>query len=136
MKEPCKTVLSFFFGQVTSTEAAPTLISFPSVWLNGVFHASHALKNPIDFTFVRLFLPPEHVSSMVQYLKTVLQGLPPGHHYNVVGKLHSWSFTQNVRPSKHARSKHLRYDLIDSDHIAFMFNVGTFPDLSIHPIDT
>ncbi len=30
----------------------------------------------------------------------------------------------------------LRYDLIDSDHIAFMFNVGTFPDLSIHPIET
>ncbi len=30
----------------------------------------------------------------------------------------------------------LRYDLIDSDHIAFMFDVGTFPDLSIHPIDT
>ncbi len=29
----------------------------------------------------------------------------------------------------------LRYDLIDSDHIAFMFNVGTFPDMSIHPID-
>ena len=30
----------------------------------------------------------------------------------------------------------LRYDLRDSDHIAFMFNVGTFPDLIIHPIDT
>ncbi len=30
----------------------------------------------------------------------------------------------------------LRYDLIDSDHIAFMFNVGTIPDLSIHLIDT
>ena len=30
----------------------------------------------------------------------------------------------------------LRYDLIDSDHMAFMFNVGTFPDLSIPPIDT
>ena len=30
----------------------------------------------------------------------------------------------------------LRYDLIDSDHIAFMFNGGTFPDLSVHPIDT
>ena len=28
----------------------------------------------------------------------------------------------------------LRDDLIDSDRIAFMFNVGTFPDLSIHPI--
>ncbi len=33
-------------------------------------------------------------------------------------------------------SKFLRYDLIDSDHIAFMFNVGTFPDLRIHQIDT
>ncbi len=33
-------------------------------------------------------------------------------------------------------SNTLRYDLIDSDHIAFMFNVGTFPDLSMHQIDT
>ncbi len=30
----------------------------------------------------------------------------------------------------------LRYDLIDKDHIAFMFNGGQFPALSIHPIDT
>ncbi len=30
--------------------------------------ASHTLKNPIEFTFVCLFLPPEHVSSLVQYL--------------------------------------------------------------------
>ncbi len=31
---------------------------------------------------------------------------------------------------------HLRYDLIYSDDVAFMFNVGTIPDPSIHPIDT
>ncbi len=30
----------------------------------------------------------------------------------------------------------LRYGLIDSDQIGFMFNSGTFPDLSIHPIDS
>ena len=29
-----------------------------------------------------------------------------------------------------------RYDLIDKDHIAFMFNGWQFPALSIHPIDT
>ncbi len=32
-------------------------------------------------------------------------------------------------------SSRLRYDLIVSDHIAFMFNVGTFPDLGLCPID-
>ena len=32
----------------------------------------------------------------------------------------------------------LRHDLlvIDKDHLAFMFNGGQFPALSIHPIDT
>ncbi len=39
-----------------------------------------------------------------------------------------------LQPSSYTAT--LRYDLIDSDHIAFMFNVGTSPDLSIHPIDT
>ena len=33
-------------------------------------------------------------------------------------------------------SNFLRYVLIDLDHLAFVFNGGTFPALSIHPIDT
>ncbi len=42
----------------------------------------------------------------------------------------------DMRMAIYGAQEPLRYDLIDSDHIAFMFNIGTFSALSIHPIDS